>query len=340
MKFLKGCEMYPEDNSEIRECRQKKGSLLGRLVKIFFIGIMIILNVFLVLILAGIISLFATSRQDMYIENVIVPGPETDKLVVINLCGVIGNEMSYDIKEQIDLAREDDNVRGIIFRVNSPGGMVSSSDQIYNEIRKYRMETNEPAVAFMQSVAASGGYYVSAACDSIVAEPTAITGSIGVIMGYFVFQNLLEEKLGIQPVIIKSGLKKDWPSSFQAPTEEQQRYLEEKIIEPSFTRFVEIVAEGRPDLTIDSVRRLADGSIYPAQEALDEYLIDSIGYLDTAIDELKQLAGLEEALVVEYERPFSLSEFLRSEAISPLKITKAKLYEFTTPEVMYLWRAF
>ncbi len=99
----------------------------------------------------------------------------------------------------------------MIIRVNSPGGTISGSDQIHNEIVKYRSETNQPVVAFMQGVAASGGYYSSVACDKIIAEPTAITGSIGVIMGYLVLQQLLEEKLGIQPIVVKAGDKKDWP---------------------------------------------------------------------------------------------------------------------------------
>jgi len=143
----------------------------------------------------------------------------------------------------------------------------------------------------MQGVAASGGYYTSVACDKIIAEPTAITGSIGVIMGYLVVQELLEEKLGIQPVVIKEGRRKDWPSSFQPPTEEQLQYLQDKVLTPAYERFVQIVDEGRPSLTLADVRRLADGGIYSTSEALNENLIDEIGYLDEAIKQVKSLAG-------------------------------------------------
>ena len=229
----------------------------------------------------------------------------------------------------------------MILRVNSPGGTVSASDYIYNEIRKYRKQTGKPVVAFMQSVAASGGYYASVACDRIVAEPTVITGSVGVILGYFVLQELLEEKLGIQPIVVKSGLKKDWPSSFKPPTDEQLKYLEDKLIGPSYDRFVQLVAEGRSDfLTADEVRVLADGSIYTAAEAMAEKMIDSVGYLDEAIGQAILLAGITDAYVVEYQKPFSLANFLRAENQSLLNIDKASLYELGVPQVLYLWSTY
>lgn len=115
----------------------------------------------------------------------------------------------------------------------------------------------------MQGIAASGGYYTSVACDKIIAEPTTITGSIGVISLYLVVQELLEHKLGILPVVIKAGAKKDWPSYFQAPSEEQLQYLQNKLVNPAYERFVQIVAEGRnATLTESQVRQLADGSIF------------------------------------------------------------------------------
>jgi protease-4 len=189
----------------------------------------------------------------------------------------------------------------------------------------------------MQAVAASGGYYTSVACEAIVAEPTVITGSIGVIMGHFVFQQLLEEKLGIVPVILKSGEKKDWPSPFRPTTDEQKEYLKKKLITPAYNRFVDIIAQARPLLGTEDVKLLADGSIFTADEALGSGLIDRIGYLDTAIELVKEQAGIEQALVVEYRRPFSLAEFLRGRNSSALKITKEKLYELSIPELMYLW---
>jgi protease IV len=298
----------------------------------------ILANVILLLLLLVVAAVFATGQRGFLTEDVIQAGPKTTKIAVISVNGIIDDMRSKDVYEQIKTAKSDSKVKGLIIRVNSPGGMVSSSDQIYNEISKYRRETNKPVVAFMQGIAASGGYYAAVSCDKIIAEPTVITGSIGVIMGHFVLQELLEQKLGIQPVIIKSGPKKDWPSPFQMVTDEQKQYLQDKVITPAYERFVQLVAQGRSAvLTIDDVRRLADGSIYSAKEALDEKLIDQIGYLDDAINLTKALAKLDDAEVIEYRKPFSLSDILSAGSAGSLKITSSALYEFSTPKVMYLW---
>ncbi|MHC4752830.1 MAG: S49 family peptidase, partial [Planctomycetota bacterium] len=215
------------------------------------------------------------------------------------------------------------------------------SDQIYKEIRKFRDEENKPVIAFMQGLAASGGYYTSVACEKIIAEPTTITGSIGVISWYLVVQELLEEKLGVQPVIITEGRKKDWLSSFKAPTEEQLQYLRDKMLTPAYERFVQVVAEGRKaSLNPDEVRKLADGGIFGAPEALKEKLIDEIGYLDEAIELVKSLAGIDNAQVVEYRKPFSLSDFLSYRKSNLLKLDRATLYELGTPQILYLWSAY
>ncbi|OHB75214.1 MAG: hypothetical protein A2Z25_04940 [Planctomycetes bacterium RBG_16_55_9] len=193
----------------------------------------------------------------------------------------------------------------------------------------------------MQGVAASGGYYTSVACDKIIAEPTTITGSIGVISSYFVVQELLEDKLGVLPVTIKSGQKKDWPSSFRQPSPEELQYMREKVMTPAFERFVEIVTEGRKaSLNSGDVRRLADGGIFGAQEAVQEKLIDGVGYLDEAIDLVKSLAQIQNARVVEYRKPFSLADALSIRKPSLLKLDRATLYELGTPQIMYLWSAF
>ena len=301
----------------------------------------ILANVILLLLLVGVAAIFATGQRGFLTEEVIQAGPKTTKIAVISVNGIIDDTRSSDVYEQIKTARSDSRVKGLIIRIDSPGGIVSSSDQIYNEISKYRRETNKPVVAFMQGIAASGGYYAAVSCDKIIAEPTAITGSIGVMMGHFVLQELLEQKLGIQPVIIKSGPKKDWPSPFQMVTDEQKQYLQDKLITPAYERFVQLVAEGRSAvLTIDDVRRLADGSIYSAKEALDEKLIDQIGYLDDAVNLVKALAELEQAEVIEYRKPFSLSDILSAGSAGSLKITSSALYEFSTPKIMYLWSGY
>ena len=302
----------------------------------------IMANIALVLMLIGIITVFAVGRSgNMLAEEVIREGPASAKIAVITVEGIIYGELAKDVYQQLEKARQDRHVKGLIIRVDSPGGLISASDQIYKEILKYRQTEGKPVVAFMQDIATSGGYYTSVACDKIIAEPTALTGSIGVIMGHFVFQELLENKLGILPVIITAGKKKDWPSSFHVPTEEQLQYLRDKLITPAYERFVQVVAEGRQSqLTIDDVKRLADGGIMGAQEALNEKLIDEIGYLDDAIGLVKSLAGIKEARVVEYRKPFSLASFLSYRTQNVLKIDKTMLYELSTPQVLYLWSAY
>jgi len=284
--------------------------------------------------------MFATGQAGIYSENDIEEGSQMNKIVVIRLEGLITGQTSREFRKQIKTARDDDNVRALIIRTNSPGGYVSASDQIHHEIRRFRTETGKPVVAFMQAVAASGGYYTSVACDEIIAEPTVITGSIGVIMSHLVLQQLLEEKLGIDPVIIKSGEKKDWPSPFSETTEEQVAYLQDKLIGPTYNRFVDLVAEGRAEsLTAEEVKNLADGSIYTAKEAMEVKLIDRVGYIEDAIVMAETLAGITDAKVVEYNKPFSFSSVFGSAQTSlPFTLDENTIHEMLTPKLMYLWK--
>ena len=313
------------------------------------LGMSVIANVFLFCIIIVIVSVAMSapgdmlgSRRSAYVEETLIKGPASKKIVVIRLEGIIDRIQSHKFKQQLKAAREDSNVKAVIIRTVTPGGTVSASDQIHHEISKFRKETKKPVVAFMQSIAASGGYYTSVACDKIVAEPTVITGSIGVIMSNLVFKNLLEEKLGIQPVVIKSGEKKDWPSMFSDVTDEQREYLMEKLINPSYNRFVNLVAQGRQGLlTIDEVKKLADGSIFGAEEAMANKLIDDVGYFEKAVSTAEGLAGIKKdgARVVEYARQFSLSMLLGAEA-KQKKLIEADinmLHELATPQLMYLW---
>jgi len=301
-------------------------------------GLSMLGNVMLFLMLIGVgVIAFSGMGEKKYTEEVIEDGPRSTKIAIVSIDGIIDEKQAQEVYWQLKEASQDKAVKGIIVRVDSPGGTISGSDQIHNEIMKYRADTNQPAVAFMQGVAASGGYYSSVACNEIIAEPTAITGSIGVIMEYLVLQQLLEEKLGIQPVVVKAGSKKDWPSPFQVPSEEQLQYLQQRIIDPAYNRFVKVVVDGRSKLTESDVRRLADGSIYWADNALEEKLIDSVGYLKDAIDEAKSLAGVKKAQVVEYKKPFSIAEMLGAKTNVSLKIDRRTLYEISVPQALYLW---
>jgi protease-4 len=308
---------------------------------ITFFSILANLILFFVILALGV-SLFGrggVGSANTFAENVLREGNVARVIAVINIDDVIDPAMSDRVRRQLDAAADNDNVKAVIVRIVSPGGYVSSSDQIYYEITRFRERTGKPAVAFMQTVAASGGYYSAVACDKIIAEPTVITGSIGVIMNHIVFQNLLEEKLGISPVVIKSGPKKDWPSYFAPVTEEQRQYIADKLIQPSFERFLEVIAEGRSEvLSMEEIRQLADGSIYYAQEAMDKKLIDQIGYVGDAIALTEELAGIQNARVVEYMERFTFLQALTAQGQSSrFKLDRSTLHKLTTPELMYYW---
>ena len=150
----------------------------------------------------------------------------------------------------------------------------------------------------------------------------------------------MEEKLGVNAVTIKSGEKKDWPNTFQETTEEQKVYLYDKLVIPAYNRFVDLVADGRKDhLTAMEVKRLSDGSIYGANEALDEKLIDGVGYIEEAIAVAEKLAGISGGEVVEYKRPFTFANFMRAESRFGFNIDRESLEELTAPRLEYRWTA-
>ncbi|MBN1505375.1 MAG: signal peptide peptidase SppA [Sedimentisphaerales bacterium] len=319
--------------------RPRPGISGWRILWGIFFGLSVLANVGLFLLLFGLIAVFATRQTRSYEETIIREGPADSKIVMINIAGLMYDEQAQNVYRQLQAARKDRNVKGLIVRVNSPGGTISASDQVYEQIRKYRRDKGKPVIAFMQSTAASGGYYASVACDEIVAEPTTITGSIGVVMGHFVFGELLENKLGILPVFLTMGEKKDWPSSFRPPTDQELEYVRERLLKPAYDRFVEVVREGRAKvLTPSQALALADGSIYAAPQALEVGLIDKVGYFDDVVDLIKSRVGLQRVQVVEYRRPFSWFSALGvQKTTGAFKLDRTMLYELGTPEVLYLW---
>jgi protease-4 len=292
----------------------------------------------MVLALVGAVAFFAVGYEDSYREDVIQSGPRDKKIAVVALDGIIDDKLSEKIVKQVENISRDGSVKAVILKINSPGGGVAASDRIYKEVSRLSKENAIPCVACMQDLAASGGYYSAVACNEIIAEPTTITGSIGVIMSSFVVQDLLENKLGIQPIVIKAGGKKDWPSPFKPVTEEQRAYLEERLIQPAYKRFVEVVKEGRPNLSGKQVEELADGSIYTGQLAMQVGLVDKVGYMKDAIDSAMRLAKLNNAMVVKYKEPFTLMEVLTgADSKTILKMDRSMVYEMSTPQLMYLW---
>ena len=204
------------------------------------------------------------------------------------------------VREELRRASDDDKVRALVVRINSPGGTITASDVLYKEIRDFKLKRKVPVVAAIMDVGASGGYYAALAADQILVHPTTITGSIGVIMVTLNAQGLLE-KIGVAPLAIKSGPLKDAGSPFRGLTDEE-RAVFQAVIDDMYGRFVRLVAESRK-IPESRVRAFADGRIYTAEQARGLGLVDRVGYLDDAIEMAKQAAGLTEARVVMYHRP-------------------------------------
>lgn len=256
-----------------------------------------------------------TLRIDFLGENrlqeiVLVKSPAKEKVLVVDIEGMISSlepssvfgregDVLSRVYARLQRAVEDRLVRGVILRLDTPGGDVTSSDILYKEIVKFKKKTGLPVIALMMGVAASGGYYVASACDAIVAHPSTITGSIGVISVFPDLESLLS-KIGVKIQVIKSGALKDAGSPFRNLSDEEQR-LFQGIIDEHYERFLEVVHARRKDaLSLEEIRRLADGRIYTASQALERKLIDEVGYFDEALARLLSLAKLPSARVVAY----------------------------------------
>jgi len=206
------------------------------------------------------------------------------------------------VKDLLDAAGRDEKVKAIILRINSPGGGVTASDVIYHELLDWKKTTGKPIVALCMDVAASGGFYIAQAADRIVAHPTTITGSIGVV-AYFLNVEGLGKKIGVDVTVVKSGPYKDTGNPFRA-MEPAERKLLQGLIDSMYERFVDVVADGRrrAGLSRDDVKKLADGRVYGASEALSSKLVDSIGYFGDAAAVARELAKEPQAKVVTWVR--------------------------------------
>ena len=229
------------------------------------------------------------------------------KMALVEVDGIISE--SEGVIEQIHHHLENPTVRAFVIRINSPGGGVAASQEIYEEIKKVRHDHGKPVVASLASVGASGGYYIATAADKIVANPGSITGSIGVIIQIPNLSDLLQ-KVGIRSVVIKSGQYKDIGSATRELTPEERQLLQ-RLIDDIHDQFIQAVVEGR-GLSREKVETMADGRILSGRQALDLGLVDQLGDLQDAIAtaaEMGDIPGKPEIVKVE-EREFSLLRFL------------------------------
>jgi protease-4 len=242
-------------------------------------------------------------------------------------------------REELKKAAADDDVRAIVLRINSPGGTVTASDIMYRELEMFRQDRRVPIIAVMMDVAASGGYYVALAADSIVAHPTTVTGSIGVIMMSVNAEGLLQ-KIGVSAAAIKSGDRKDMGSPFRTLTPEE-RAIFQSVIDDLHQQFVTRVVDRRR-LTAARARQLADGRVYTADQALSHGLVDRLGYVPDAIDMAKRAAGVEEASVIVYQRPreYRATYYARADASDtalPTSLASLAAVLGPGPRFLYVW---
>jgi len=279
-------------------------------------------------------------------ENWIKDNGSQNRIVIVPIEGVISSQsmgrsgptLVDVVEEQFKRAAEDKRVKAVILKVNSPGGEVLASDDIYNIIEKFQRETRKPVIAAMGSLAASGGYYVSAPCQWIVANELTITGSIGVIMHGYNFRGLMD-KVGVRPEVFKSGKFKDMlsPDKREEDITQEERDIIQSMVNETFDKFKSIVAEGRGNAAkrngtssdkgrplADNWVQYADGRILSGKEALNQGFVDELGNFDAAVLRAQKLAKISDANLIEYQPVFGLGDLLgifgQSEAHTTVKV--------------------
>ena len=253
----------------------------------------------------------------LFLVNILLPDLDLsgeDRIALIRIEGVILD--AQETLGELKKFSENPSVKAIVLRIDSPGGGVVPSQEIYDAVRRVRTKSNKAVIASMGSVAASGGYYIAAATDRIVANPGTLTGSIGVIMEMANVEGLLQ-KIGVEGVVVKSGKYKDVGSPLRKMSDEERGLLQ-AVMDDVHKQFIEAVAEGR-SLEVPEVQALADGRIFTGRQAKAAKLVDELGNLDDAIQLAADVVGIEgEPKVIEQRRRFSIRELLDSKLSSVL----------------------
>ncbi|WP_066186923.1 MULTISPECIES: signal peptide peptidase SppA [Gracilibacillus] len=286
-----------------------------------------------------------------YAEETVETGTGNEKIAVLNVNGVIqdsGGAASFmstgynhqSFMEMLEQAGEDSSVGGIILRVNTPGGGVVESAEIHDKIVEIKETYDKPVYVSMGNTAASGGYYISAPVDKIVAHNATLTGSIGVIMESYNFSELADQ-LGIDVNTIKSGEFKDIMSSTRDMTDEERELLQ-TMIDDMYADFVQVIVDGR-DMTEDRVRELGDGRVYTGSQAQEVGLVDELGSFDDTVAMMKEEQDLANAPVIEYQEGAYFNQWLGGVAQNmmgsqhELNGVKELLQQNNAPRAMYLY---
>ncbi|MDH5638215.1 MAG: signal peptide peptidase SppA [Nitrospinota bacterium] len=299
------------------------------------------------------VTLFPPSAP---LSEVVISGQGRDKVLILPVQGVItafpgsstmgrktDSTLAY-ITAQLDAARKDKRIKAVVLKIDSPGGQVAACDAIYEELTRFKQETNVAIVAQQVSLAASGGYYLSMVADRVLAQPTTVTGSVGVIMMKLDAGGLLT-KIGVRDDSVKSGESKDLLSIFKQMTPSEREILT-RIMDTMHKKFISVVTESRKDV-VDPATAF-DGRVFIAQDALERNLVDRIGYLPDSIEEAKKLAGLKEATVIRFApgKNVSLNAYSDAGAESGVSSASAGLEPVSLklpfmvdagPQFLYIW---
>lgn len=263
-----------------------------------------------------------------------------------SLTGTLGENPVALFTEKMHKAADDDQVKAVVLRLNTPGGGVTASEMMHHEIDNFRAQTGKPVIAAMLDVTASGGYHLACACDEIWAQPSSITGSIGVIM---MTPNISEtlKMIGVRVYAFTSGPMKDSGSPFR-PMEPADEAFFQDLVNQMYADFLRVVENGRPNLTPEQIRKLADGRVYLGKEAVKLGLVDHVGSLDDAVEAARQRAGLAEKdiVLVQYARPIAYRPNIYAQPSIPAPqagspslpaVSLPPWLAHSTPQFLYLW---
>ena len=319
----------------------KHRGIIGRVVT-GLVGSMLVMSVVLNIYLgAWFASMMAGPTETTYTE-----GDRDNRIVILPIKGMIDSTTSEFVHDALKSLR-DNPPKALVLRVDSGGGGVSASDRIWHELVQFKDEAQIPVVASFGAIAASGGYYVAAPANHIFAEPTTITGSIGVIAQAMTVQELMA-KIGVTPelIVATDATKKDMLNPMRAWTEEDRAALR-LILDDAYERFVDVVAKGRTNhMTLDQVKQLATGEVFTASQALQNKLVDQQGYLGDALAKAKDIAGIDPdtepwVTVIAPPRGLNLLGAMSTNVPGVESINAGHIRrwtnELTTPHIEYRW---
>lgn len=284
-------------------------------------------------IILAVVLIALSTGASLFLGETPVVAP--DKVALIKVEGVIVD--SEDVIDQLKKYSKNSSVKAIVLRIDSPGGAVVPSQEIYEELRKVKLQSNQKIVTSMGTVAASGGYYIASASDKIVANPGTLTGSIGVIMEFASVEQLMD-KLGVKSEVVKSGARKDVGNFMRAMTPDEKAYLQ-GVIDDVHGQFVDAVSLGRK-MKREDVWKLADGSVYTGRQAKQMGLVDELGDLEDAIRLAGKLGHIQgEPKVITEEKKYSIWDIIKGKDVSNLfkgvvpKNLQSLFYLYAAPSI-------